>query len=115
MDRYFQYKAAQAIGDLAKGGGGTGADGGTDIGSAATAGLAGRRRRPGHDDPGMLQQAMAGGAQPKIRCPNCSSDVPFGSKFCPNCGTNIGPRSPVRSARRLCRPAASSAPTAATI
>jgi rRNA maturation endonuclease Nob1 len=33
---------------------------------------------------------MAGGAQPKIRCPNCSSDVPFGSKFCPNCGTNIG-------------------------
>ena len=39
--------------------------------------------------PGMLQQAMAGGAQPKMRCPNCSKDIPFGSKFCPNCGANL--------------------------
>ncbi len=39
MDRYFQYKAAQAIGDLASGGGGGAGGGSTDIGTAATAGL----------------------------------------------------------------------------
>jgi membrane protease subunit (stomatin/prohibitin family) len=90
MDRYFQYKAAQAIGDLARGGGG-GADGGsTDIGTAATAGLGlGAGAGLGMMIPGMLQQAMAGGAQPKVRCPNCRSDIPFGSKFCPECGANL--------------------------
>ncbi len=40
--------------------------------------------------PGMLQQAMAGGAQPKVRCPNCKADIPFGSAFCPQCGTDLG-------------------------
>jgi membrane protease subunit (stomatin/prohibitin family) len=90
MDRYFQYKAAQAIGDLAKGGGGGGGEGGSDIGTAATAGLGlGAGAGLGMMIPGMLQQAMAGGAQPKVRCPNCSQDIPFGSKFCPNCGTNL--------------------------
>jgi predicted amidophosphoribosyltransferase len=39
--------------------------------------------------PGMLQQAMAGGAQPKVRCPKCSADIPYGSKFCPECGANV--------------------------
>ena len=93
MDRYFQYKAAQAIGDLAKGGGGgTGGDGGTgtNIGSAATAGLGlGAGAGLGMMIPGMLQQAMAGGATPKIRCPKCGTDVPYGSRFCPNCGANL--------------------------
>jgi membrane protease subunit (stomatin/prohibitin family) len=93
MDRYFQFKAAQAIGDLARsGGGGGGGEGGdgTNIGSAATAGLGlGAGAGLGMMIPGMLQQAMAGGAQPKVRCPNCSQDIPFGSKFCPSCGTNL--------------------------
>ncbi len=93
MDRYFQYKAAQAIGDLAKGGGGTGGEGGgggTDIGSAATAGMGlGAGAGLGMMIPGMLQQALAGGAQPKVRCPNCHADVAFGSAFCPQCGTNL--------------------------
>jgi membrane protease subunit (stomatin/prohibitin family) len=89
MDRYFQYKAAQAIGDLARSGGGAGG-GGSDIGTAATAGLGlGAGAGLGMMIPGMLQQAMAGGAQPKVRCPNCSQDVPFGSKFCPNCGAHL--------------------------
>ena len=89
MDRYFQFKAAQAIGDIAKGsGGGTG--GGTDIGGAAATGLGlGAGAGLGMMIPGMLQQAMAGGAQPKVRCPNCSKDIPFGSKFCPECGYNL--------------------------
>ncbi len=95
MDRYFQYKAAQAIGDLARGGGGSvggGGEGGsgTDIGSAATAGLGlGAGAGLGMMIPGMLQQAMAGGTQPKVRCPNCKADIPFGSAFCPQCGTNL--------------------------
>ncbi|MBN1321195.1 MAG: SPFH domain-containing protein [Thermoleophilia bacterium] len=90
MDRYFQYKAAQAIGDLAKAGGGTTGDGTSDIGTAATAGLGlGAGAGLGMMIPGMLQQAMAGGAQPKVRCPNCHADIPYGSNFCPNCGTHL--------------------------
>jgi membrane protease subunit (stomatin/prohibitin family) len=100
MDRYFQYKAAQAIGDLAKGGGGGGAGGeggggeggggGANMGSAATAGMGlGAGAGFGMMIPTMLQQAMAGGAQAKIRCPNCKVDIPFGSAFCPQCGTNL--------------------------
>jgi membrane protease subunit (stomatin/prohibitin family) len=89
MDRYFQYKAAQAIGDLAKGGAG-GGGGGSDVGTAAAAGLGlGTGAGLGMMIPGMLQQAMAGGAQPKMRCPNCSKDIPFDSKFCPECGHNL--------------------------
>lgn len=91
MDRYFQFRAAQAIGDLAKGGGG-GAGGGGDstVGTAAAAGLGlGTGAGLGMMIPGMLQQAMAGGAQPKVRCPNCGHDIPFGSKFCPDCGANL--------------------------
>jgi membrane protease subunit (stomatin/prohibitin family) len=93
MDRYFQFKAAQAIGDLAKGAGGAGGEGGggaSDLGSAAAAGLGlGTGAGLGMMIPGMLQQAMAGGAQPNVRCPNCSKDIPFGSKFCPECGANL--------------------------
>lgn len=90
MDRYFQFKAAQAIGDLAQGAGGGGGSGGSDLGSAAAAGLGlGTGAGLGMMIPGMLQQAMAGGAQPKMRCPNCHQDVAVGSKFCPNCGYNL--------------------------
>jgi membrane protease subunit (stomatin/prohibitin family) len=93
MDRYFQFKAAQAIGDLAKGGGGSGGGGGGEgstVGTAAAAGLGlGTGAGLGMMIPGMLQQAMAGGAQPKVRCPNCGHDIPFGSKFCPDCGANL--------------------------
>jgi membrane protease subunit (stomatin/prohibitin family) len=91
MDRYFQFKAAQAIGDLARGGaGGTGGGGDSTVGTAAAAGLGlGTGAGLGMMIPGMLQQAMAGGAQPKVRCPNCGHDIPFGSKFCPDCGANL--------------------------
>jgi membrane protease subunit (stomatin/prohibitin family) len=93
MDRYFQFKAAQAIGDLARGsgeGGGGDAAGGAGAGSTAAAGLGlGAGAGLGFMIPGMIQQAIQGGAQPKIRCPNCHADVPFGSRFCPSCGYNL--------------------------
>jgi membrane protease subunit (stomatin/prohibitin family) len=96
MDRYFQFKAAQAIGDLARGGagGGEGAQGegagGTAAGGTAAAGLGlGAGAGLGFMIPGMIQQAMQGGAHPKVRCPNCHSDVPFESRFCPSCGYNL--------------------------
>lgn len=98
MDRYFQFKAAQAIGDIAKGGGGGaggaggmgGGGGGSGVGDAAAVGVGlGAGAGLGLMIPGMLQQAMASGAQPKIRCPNCSKDIAFGSKFCPECGANL--------------------------
>jgi membrane protease subunit (stomatin/prohibitin family) len=95
MDRYFQFKAAQAIGDIAQGGGGAAGGGavggeGGGIGGAAATGLGlGAGAGLGFMIPGMLQQAMAGGAQPKIRCPECHSDIPLESKFCPSCGTNL--------------------------
>ncbi|MBC7294349.1 MAG: SPFH domain-containing protein, partial [Thermoleophilia bacterium] len=88
MDRYFQFKAAQALGDLARGAGAGGGDG--TVGTAAAAGLGlGTGAGLGMMIPGMLQQAMAGGAQPKVRCPNCGKDIPFGSKFCPECGADL--------------------------
>ncbi len=60
------------------------------MGTAAAAGLGlGTGAGLGMMIPGMLQQAMAGGAQPKMRCPNCKTDVPFDSKFCPNCGHDL--------------------------
>jgi membrane protease subunit (stomatin/prohibitin family) len=91
MDRYFQYRAAQAIGDLASGGGaGGGGEGGSGVGDAAATGVGiGAGAGLGFMIPGMIQQAMQSGAQPKMRCPNCTRDIPFGSKFCPECGTNL--------------------------
>lgn len=93
MDRYFQFKAAQALGNIGasgSGGGGGGAGVGGDLGNAAAAGLGlGAGAGLGMMLPGMLQNAMAQGAQPKMRCPNCGHDIPADSKFCPNCGYNL--------------------------
>ena len=92
MERYFRFKTAAAIGDLAKSGGdGTGggvADGGLAGTAAAGLGL-GAGAGLGFMIPGMMQQAMAEGHQPRMRCPGCQADVVFGSRFCPQCGTNL--------------------------
>lgn len=100
MDRYFQFKAAQAIGDIAQGGGGgagagaggggAGGGGGSGIADAAATGVGlGVGAGLGFMIPGMMQQAMQSGAQPKMRCPSCTKDIAFGSKFCPECGTDL--------------------------
>ncbi|GAB4245924.1 MAG: SPFH domain-containing protein [Thermoleophilia bacterium] len=98
MDRYFQFKAASALGDLARGGGapggtgegGAGQGGADSLAGTAAAGLGlGAGAGFGFMIPGMMQQALAQGRQPNIRCPNCHADVPFGSRFCPSCGANL--------------------------
>ncbi|NLE74163.1 MAG: SPFH domain-containing protein [Actinobacteria bacterium] len=90
MDRYFQFKAAQALGNIGAGGEGGTEGGGTNLGGAAATGLGlGAGAGLGMMLPGMLQQAMASGAQPKMRCPNCGTDIPADGKFCPNCGHNL--------------------------
>ena len=112
MDRYFQFKAAQALGNIGAGGGGAAGGGGTDIGRRCGGLGLGAGAGLGMMLPGMLQQAMASGAQPKMRCPNCSSDIPADSKFCPNCGHNLQATITAPNAIPRFRPLPSSAPTA---
>ena len=92
------------------------AERGTGIGSAAAAGLGlGAGAGIGMMIPGMLQQAMAGGAQPKMRCPNCSKRHPLRQQVLPGvrrqpCRHHELPEVQRHASRRL----ASSAPTAAS-
>ncbi|MBI3097759.1 MAG: SPFH domain-containing protein [Planctomycetes bacterium] len=84
MNRFMQFKAAEAMGDAAKQpGGGMGA--GMGLGMGAGMGMM---------MPGMIQGAMQPqGARPAAApvaamdtCPGCRTAVPPGSKFCPACG-----------------------------
>lgn len=95
MGQYMQYKAALAVGDMAKGGGGSIAGQGMGLGMGTTFGMM---------MPGMIQQAMqpqmqappprpqvgmAPAAPPAAQaapCGKCGQPVPAGGKFCMNCG-----------------------------
>ena len=92
MNRYMQFKAAQAIQDAAKAQGGEGGAAGAGMGLGLGAGF-------GAMMPGMIAQSMqqagqktaAGGggaaAAATAFCTNCGKPVPGGAKFCPGCGT----------------------------
>jgi len=92
MNRYMQFKAAQAIQDAAKAQGGEGGAAGAGMGLGLGAGF-------GAMMPGMIAQSMqqagqktaAGGggaaAAAAAFCTNCGKPVPGGAKFCPGCGT----------------------------
>ncbi|MCL5035776.1 MAG: SPFH domain-containing protein [Chloroflexi bacterium] len=91
MGKYMQMKTADAIGDFAKGSaeGGAGSTAGQAVGVGAGLGM-------GMIMPGMIQQAVSGGAAgagaaviPSIICPSCKQAIPPGSKFCPLCGASM--------------------------
>ena len=57
------------------------------------AAMAGAMRDAFRDDP-QQQNAPTGQQQPQAgaqttTCPNCKATIPAGSKFCPECGTNL--------------------------
>lgn len=83
MAQYMQFKAARAMGDIAKqpgGGAGETTSAGMGIGLGAGFGMM---------MPGMINQAMQQGATPKMRCQNCKADIPADAKFCPECGADL--------------------------
>lgn len=83
MQKYMQFKAARAIEEAASQEGGGGAGNGMGMGLGAGFGMM---------MPGMINQAMQGGAQQggtavaTTPCPSCGGGVPGGAKFCPGCG-----------------------------
>lgn len=98
MGRYLQYKAAEALGDAAKGaGGGEGGAMGAGVGLGMGAGLGAGM---GAMLPGMIREAMqsgGGGAAPAPPatpsaaaaggfCASCGKPLPAAAKFCPECG-----------------------------
>ena len=118
MDRYFQFKAAQAIGDLAQGRrrrrrrrrrrqrhrlGGRGRSGPR------------HRRRPGHDDPGHAAAGHGRRRAAQDALPQLQAGRARRQQVLPQ--LRLQPRAPPSSARSAappCPPTPSSAPTAAT-
>ncbi|MFQ6014058.1 MAG: SPFH domain-containing protein [Anaerolineae bacterium] len=102
MQAYMQFKTARAIGDMAQAEGeptGTAATGmglGAGFGMGAMmAGMMSQAMQPG---PGATGAPQPGGPAPgapvapagaAVVCPNCSAQVPAGSRFCNVCGTEI--------------------------
>jgi membrane protease subunit (stomatin/prohibitin family) len=109
MNRYMQYQAAQAMGNLAQGGG---TAGGGDVGAAAGTGLGlGAGVGLGAGMAQIIAQSMQQGpasgsggtttqpdpAQPgatptpaaaTLTCWNCNAQIPANSRFCPECGAS---------------------------
>ncbi len=87
LDEFFKFKAAKAMGDAASSGGaggaGAAAAGGMGVGVGAGLGMM---------IPGMLAQNVKGGGtavKEMLQCPKCHNEVPVGSRFCQNCGTQL--------------------------
>lgn len=90
MGAYLQFKAAQAMGDAAKGG--TGGAGGAGDGASAGLGL-GVGAGFGMMIPQIIAQSIAQSGQITrglLLCSNCRAEVASDSKFCPKCGIRFG-------------------------
>jgi len=84
LDDYTRFRTAQAIGDAANNPGSAGDLTGAGVGMAAGVGI-------GQAMVGALRDANApqAAATATTACPNCKAQIPVGSKFCPECGTNL--------------------------
>ncbi len=84
MNRFMKFRAAQAMGDAAKGGGAPGnAASGMGLGLGAGLGML---------IPGMLQQSMgkeSSKTDETQKCPQCETSLPINARFCYNCGHQI--------------------------
>jgi membrane protease subunit (stomatin/prohibitin family) len=104
MRTYTQFQTAQAIRDAAQnpgsGGDATSAGMGMGAGLGMGAAMAGAIRDAfGNPIPQGGQGGQGGQQQPQgsqgatgattMTCPNCKASTPAGSKFCPECGTNL--------------------------
>lgn len=85
LDDYTRFRTAEAIGDAANNPGAAGDLTGAGVGMAAGVGI-------GQAMAGALrdsQNPQAAPAAATVACPNCKAQIPAGSKFCPECGTNL--------------------------
>jgi membrane protease subunit (stomatin/prohibitin family) len=91
MDRFLKFKAAKAIQDTARGGGGTNGEGNsTARGDTVAAGLGlGVGAGLGMMIPGMLYKTLTGDARGAVRCTQCHGEVPIDSRFCLRCGHHL--------------------------
>ena len=88
MDRYMRYKAAESMQDAAKQPGGAAGQGmglglGFGFGQVMAEGI--RGAGGGGQQQGQGGAGAAGAAQGSP-CAKCGTNIPSGSKFCPNCG-----------------------------
>ena len=96
MRTYMQYRTAQAIGDAATNPGTGGDAAATGVGLGAGLGMGQAMAQSMRDafSQSPSQTPLAGGATGSaapatITCPNCQATIPAGSRFCPNCGTQL--------------------------
>jgi membrane protease subunit (stomatin/prohibitin family) len=96
MRTFTQFKTAEAIGDAANnpgsGGDATSAGLGMGAGMGMGAAMSGAMRDAFRDEPTGQQGQGSPQQTPAVStttCPNCKATIPAGSKFCPECGTNL--------------------------
>lgn len=84
MDTYTKFKTAEAIGDAANNPGSAGDLTGAGVGMGAGLGI-------GQAMAGAMRDANTPKAAdtPTAVCANCQATIPAGSKFCPQCGTDL--------------------------
>jgi membrane protease subunit (stomatin/prohibitin family) len=92
MDQYLKFRTAEGIGDAANNPGGSGEGlglgAGMGMGAAMAGAISGAFRG---DDQQQGQQGQQGQAPQAATttCPSCNAQIPAGSRFCPECGTNL--------------------------
>ncbi|MCE1245636.1 MAG: SPFH domain-containing protein [Firmicutes bacterium] len=106
MGKFTQYKAATAMGDMAKKPAGSGTDpmsAGMGMGmgmmmpqmmAQAMSGAMSGQQQQVAPAPQQAPAAPAHPAQVMVACPSCQAQVPQGSKFCSNCGNPTAPPKP---------------------